>query len=451
MQRLPQRILASAALSVVASVALVFALVLLALPVFVDGVTRGMIESLDASGCDAAPDAWGTSLGAFSLYAYDTAGRSANPAAPPLEPELLAGALGTGEIARNALSEPRSIAVLQRAVTGPCAVLRSVSKRPPGYALRALFGVLALAGALGTGLASLGSYRFVLRPLRRRIEDLARAASGVGGGDFEAPPAVDDNLGRIAGVLESSHERIVRTRTALQARNAALEHHLASVAHDLRTPLASMQLALEALATETTGALQPQARRALADAVYLGALVDNLHQGARLRHDLEVAEGAVELGALVVRLEARYRALALHAGVELAVGVPDGPVWAGCTPVLAERTLANLIQNAVQHNDHAARGTGPGHVAVLLQSVGDRFTLTVLDDGPGLPEELAASLDAESFLVDPARPRGPGLGLLITAEIARRAGWSLAFSPGEPRGLQARLEGPRRPPPGCEA
>jgi signal transduction histidine kinase len=447
MQRLPRQILASAALSVVASVALVFALVLAALPIFYDSVTRGMIESLDPSGCDAAPESWGTSLGAFSLYAYDTSGRSSHPAAPPVEPELLARALGTGEIARNPLHEPLSVAVLQRAESGPCAVLRSVSKRPPGHALRALFGVLALAGALGTGLASLGSYRVVVRPLRRRIEALAQAAGRVGKDDFAPAPGQDDHLGHIAAVLETSHGRIVRGRAELEARNAALEHHLASVAHDLRTPLASMQLALEALASETPDALQPEARRALADAVYLAELVDNLHQGARLRHELDVAGGAVELGALVLRLEARFQALAHHAGVELAVSVPDAPVWAGCTPVLAERALANLVQNAVQHNDHAGREHGPGHVAVLLQTRADGFTLTVLDDGPGLPAELAATLAEESFLLDPARPRGPGLGMLITAEIARRAGWSLDFSSVEPRGLRACLAGARRAPP----
>jgi signal transduction histidine kinase len=86
----------------------------------------------------------------------------------------------------------------------------------------------------------------------------------------------------------------------------------------------------------------------------------------------------------------------------------------------------------------------PGHVAIRLSLVdsGRRFELLVEDDGPGLPEETLASLQSETFLVDDARPRGPEMGMLITTEVARRAGWSMSYEALEPHGLQVRLEGP---------
>ena len=75
-------------------------------------------------------------------------------------------------------------------------------------------------------------------------------------------------------------------------------------------------------------------------------------------------------------------------------------------------------------------------------SDGARFELVVADDGPGLPEAVMASLEEESFLMDDARRRGPGLGMMITAEVTRRAGWTLSYEALEPNGLCVRLSGP---------
>ena len=108
----------------------------------------------------------------------------------------------------------------------------------------------------------------------------------------------------------------------------------------------------------------------------------------------------------------------------------------GCTPALAERAVGNLIQNAVEHNH---RG---GHVAIKLGVLdeGERFQLSIADDGPGIPDEILASLQNESFILDEARSRGPGLGNMITQEVARRAGWSIQYTKLMPRGLEVRLE-----------
>jgi signal transduction histidine kinase len=245
-------------------------------------------------------------------------------------------------------------------------------------------------------------------------------------------------------VLADSHARIVETRTALEERNRALEEHLAGIAHDLRTPLASLVLSLEAVADEAAGPLHDEARRALSDAVYLSTLVDNLHQGARLRHAFDLTSGQVELTELVARLAQRFAIVGRHAGVEVASHAPDAPVWVACTPTLAERAIGNLVHNAVLHQ------RSEGHVAIVLQvdEAAGTFSLVVDDDGPGLPGDLLASLDIESFRTDAARQRGPGLGMVIAAEVARRAGWTLSWSPLAPRGTRARIAGRVAEPPG---
>ena len=167
-------------------------------------------------------------------------------------------------------------------------------------------------------------------------------------------------------------------------------------------------------------------------------MVENLHQAARLRHTLDVTSGTVELVELVHRLEKRFSIVGRHAGVEVAANTPEGEVWVGCAPALAERAVANLVQNGVEHNKEA------GHVAIRLSLLDSesRFQLVITDDGPALPDDTLASLQNESFLMNEARPRGPGMGMLITKEVAHRAGWSIQYAVLEPTGLEVRIEGP---------
>ena len=191
--------------------------------------------------------------------------------------------------------------------------------------------------------------------------------------------------------------------------------HLAGVAHDLRTPLASMHLALEALATESQGAVQQEARRALADAVFLSSMVDNLHLAARLRHEVEATSGRVELSELICRIEKRFTIVGRHGGILVAANTPDCEVWVACTPALAERAVANLVQNAVEHNQEG------GHVAIKLAVVyvGQRFQL-VIDDGPGMPGETLAVFQVV-FLLDDANHGGQVW--MAMRRRSRRAGW----------------------------
>ncbi len=438
MRQLPRRILASAVLSVAAAGGLMAGGVLLGRPLIRDAAIATVASATNHAACEADPTSWGADWGGYSLYAYDSEGRPSNPAAPPLEPAQRQEAMARGGPARSVTSDDQMISVVPMAPDGPCAILRMRSTTPDPKAMRLFLGILSVATVAGMLLSGVGATVFVVFPFRQRVERLSEAARGVGRDGFAATDAAGDALGNISAVLAESHARIVENRRALEERNKALEEHLTGIAHDLRTPLASLLLSLEAVADEADGQLHDEARRALADAVYLSTLVDNLHQGARLRHDFDVTSGLVELTELVTRVTHRFAILGRHAGVAVASHAPDTPVWVACSPTLAERAIGNLVQNAVQHQ------RGEGHVAIVLQvdEAKGTFSLVVDDDGPGLPEDLAASMDIESFHTDAARQRGPGLGMVIAAEVARRAAWTLSWEPLEPRGTRARIRGP---------
>ncbi len=407
-------------------------------PIVQTAALEHQLSGIDHDACTAAPESWGWKSGDMSFFAYDRAGRSRNPNAPPIEPTLLQKVVAQQGVAVE-MSPNRILSVALHAPDGPCAILRLTSKNLNAPISLHIRGVLASAIIVGMILTVLGTFLLVVRPLQKRIEEVADAAKDVGSDAFTPQQLQNtDALAHIAQMLTQSHHRLQEAHQALEARNKALEHHLAGVAHDLRTPLASMHLALEALATQSQGSMREEAQRALADVVFLSSMVENLHQAARLRHEVDVTSGSVELTSLVRRLEQRFAIVGRHAGIEVAANTPEQEVWVACTPALAERAVANLIQNAVEHNRK------PGHVAITLsqQDTQGRFTLVVADDGPGMPQDTLASLQHATFLHDEARPRGPGMGTLITQEVAQRAGWSIHYAPLEPTGLEVRLEGP---------
>jgi len=133
-----------------------------------------------------------------------------------------------------------------------------------------------------------------------------------------------------------------------------------------------------------------------------------------LRLDLLLAEIAEEL-----------RGLGQH--VELA---PPPAIEVSAGPIALKRALRNLMTNAATHGRGAL---------VSLTREGDRALIRILDDGPGVPEELLSQVFEPFFRVDQARRKtvpGAGLGLAIAREIIERHQGSIEIRNRRPRGLE---------------
>lgn len=385
--------------------------------------------------CEADPARWSQAAADIAqVWAYDEAGRSTNPAAPALAAELVTSAREQGWASTNVGT--RRVELRRVAPSGPCAIMM-VSISPPVHIEDRFAYSLAAGVAVAFVLVVALAIQLVVQPLLTRIARIRAAAAAVGAPAFlaDADPLRDD-LGEISRVLDASHARITANEAELRARQRALERHLAEIAHDLRTPLASLLLAVQEIAPFAGATGRGAVGRALDDAEYVNALVDNLHQGALLREGLESRTGRTPLGEVCERLGVRFRALGALRQVEVACSVPDAPVLVDGNPALAERAVANLVHNAVRH------GREGGHVALLLERTVDGFELQVVDDGPGLRPEDLATLQSATFLTETARRRGGGLGVAITNEVCRRLGWTIRFEPGEEGGLCVTIRGP---------
>lgn len=311
----------------------------------------------------------------------------------------------------------------------------------PGVGPAALLLLVVTLTVAGTGGIMLGML-WVARPTLRRLNSLAERARSVGSERYE--PLDDepgDEIGDVGRVLETTHDRLIRDRDALLARETALRRHLSEVAHDLGTPLTSLFIVLERLhdsaqtaedAAEITGALT--------DVVYVSSLTRNLSLRTIFEDDDARLDGETlaELGSVLDRVAHRYSRIASGRGTRIDVARPDEEVWVATDPTAVEQAVSNVVENSVLYAGEGAQ------ITLLLEVDEGSFTLRIADDGDGVSPDVLERLAEPGFRAEPARqrrPTGSGLGLSITAEVARRARWDIAFESVQGDGFAVTLTG----------
>jgi signal transduction histidine kinase len=395
--------------------------------------------------CEANPSAWARrGLGDTRYYGYDAATlRSLNPAAPPVDPALAGAVTGRGRDLAFSGSGAGGQVVFRGAASGPCSLVGAswtgrYSTMPAARLISSAAVLTAFAGAL-LGLV------LVVWPLIRRTQALERAANALGashGLSGVAGPG-DDELDSALNRLRSADERIRRDARTLQEQSTALQRHLGDIAHDVRTPLAALQLTLEQLSDEARSeATQERLSQALSECVAVSNVTENLRLQSLVEDGLQPTIKPIDdLAPVLERIVLRAHSLARRKGVTVELALPDEPVVLEGDEIFLERCVTNLVDNAVRYGE---RG---GHVAVLVRVEAGGFVVTVRDDGAGVSVDELARLGERTFRADAARqrdPRGTGLGLAIAGELCRRSGWSLSFARLEPRGLEAVIRGPLR-------
>lgn len=405
---------------------------------------RGVYLEDEQQRCEATPATWRLrGPGDFTAWAYDSAGRSANPAAPAYEAHGVAAVLEGGDFATAETGGPGGSVTFRAAPGGPCAII--VGHWTGRFASASAMKLLLTTGLLTVLSGAAMGGLFVVWPLSRRARRLREAAATLGSTAGLVPNVDGDELDLALARLGEADARIRRDAAILAERSTALRRHLGEVSHDVRTPLAALQLALEqALASGPSEPTREPLARALTECVFVTSVTENLRLKSLIEEGLEPSPRQVDdLSALVGRLVLRAQLLAAHRGVHVEMSRPDAPVRLVADDVFLERCLANLLDNAVRH---APDG---GHVAVLVSEKAERFEVVVRDDGIGVPPDELARLGQRAFRSDAARqrdPRGSGLGLSITSALCERCGWVLSFANLDPHGLEVSLRGSTRAP-----
>lgn len=224
------------------------------------------------------------------------------------------------------------------------------------------------------------------------------------------------------------------------------ENFLAAVSHELKSPLASLQLAAETLALRD---LRPERRRQvvqriLADAKRLGVTISNVLDTHRLdrgeaihRPEALDLQRAVELAVEDVEFRAS------ESGVQLKVDVPAARIRADVQSVRS--VLRNLLDNALKA--HSKREEDGGSILVRGRVEADSVILEVRDDGVGFPPEEADRLFSKFYRLGEEMRRttiGSGLGLHLARSLVELDGGTLrAHSDGPGQGATFTVSWPR--------
>jgi two-component system, OmpR family, sensor histidine kinase BaeS len=166
-----------------------------------------------------------------------------------------------------------------------------------GAELRLVLAALLLGAALGVVLAV-----SVTGPLTSDLRQLAEAAELVANGDLEVRTQIDrhDEVGALANSLDRMVEQLAHLEAQRIRGEAARRRLLTSIGHDLRTPLASLQAAIEALEDGVAPDPQRYLRSMASDVHLFGSMVDDLFVLARLdAGELPLDRLPIELGELV--------------------------------------------------------------------------------------------------------------------------------------------------------
>jgi signal transduction histidine kinase len=298
------------------------------------------------------------------------------------------------------------------------------------HAEEAFASAFAISVALATLTALLAAgvvSWLVVRRISRPVEELAASAENVAAGryDITVPDATfSAELHQLSSSFTHMAQRLAETETTRTRL-------LADLAHELRTPLATLEAYIDGMEDDVL----PVDAESWAT---MRAQVDRLR---RLASDVRETAAAEEhaLGLVIERLDGRTVAEAAVAAVAprytakrvlLSLDASPDPCWIRGDSVRLQQVLANLLDNALRHTP------AEGQVTVFAEPANGRFIIRVIDTGGGIPADHLATVFERFHRVDPSRVGGDGggsgLGLTIARAIVTDHGGTLV---ADSRGL----------------
>jgi signal transduction histidine kinase len=290
---------------------------------------------------------------------------------------------------------------------------------------------VVLAAVAAVGVAWMFSRR-----VGRTISGLATAARHVADGDYGAP-IPPSSFGRELEDLSQSFAQLART---LADTDVSRAHLLADLAHELRTPLATLQAYIDGLedgVVEPTGQAFETMRGQTERIERLGA---DLRDAAAAQEDaLAMAPEPCDLADVVTKAVAAAHPSYESAGIDLTIARSEPAPVRGDSGRLSQ-VIANLLANAARHTPSG------GSVAVSTIVINGCAVVEVNDTGEGIPVDELEAVFERFHRVDTARSHtggGSGLGLTISRAIASAHGGTLvAASEGVGLGSRFRLTVP---------
>jgi signal transduction histidine kinase len=356
--------------------------------------------------------------------------RSAGLAARFLAAQLLV--VGAGAVTFAIIALAIGPALFRDHVRQALGVVSPVLERHLDDAFAAAAGI---AIGVGTGAAivtAAGVSLVVARRLSQSIESLANAAATVAAGNYTAR-VPGHGLGPEIDALAGSFNAMAGQ---LEATEATRRRLLADAAHELRTPLATLDAFIEGLADGIRAPAQETWDIMAAQTLRLRRLADDISLVSRAEEQqLPLDLRPVNIGQVAATAVSAARPGYDAKGVKLTSEIAADLAELAADRERIAQVLAELLFNALRH-------TPPGgEVTVRARSSGSAVQITVTDTGEGLAAEHLPHIFERFYRADAARDRnhgGSGIGLAIARALIMAHGGSITASSGG-QGLGARV------------
>ena len=265
----------------------------------------------------------------------------------------------------------------------------------------------------------------VARSITSSIEKLSEGALQLADGDLSArvSAASKDEVAGLANALNTMAEELEKSFCRQGELEQARKDLIASVSHDLRTPLASMRAMVEAISdgvVSDQATILRYASTLKSEVEHLSTLIDDLFELSRLDSgtiELQLRPSSIEeiLDSFLDGMKAQISGRSLNLQSKLEGDIE--PVLVD--PHKIQRVLYNLIQNAIRHTP------ADGTIVVEAQDTGQMVRIDVADTGQGIPEDDLDKVFDRFYRGEKSRSReygGTGLGLAIARGIVESHG-----------------------------
>lgn len=286
----------------------------------------------------------------------------------------------------------------------------------PAFSRQFLISMAAMA------LIIVGVTIWVVRRVTAPLSSLALAAERLGR-DVSTPPLPETGTIETRQASRAFNIMQVRLRSLLENRTRLL----AAISHDLRTPLTLLRLRAENVENAA------ERDKMIATIADMDAMID-----ATLRFTRDETNAEPQRPTDVTSLVQSIADDMKDAGLPVTM-LPAPAAVCECRPAALKRALTNLIDNALKYGKTAR---------IALVSIPASLTITIDDDGPGIPESELARVVEPFYRVDVSRSRdtgGVGLGLSIAQSIILANGGELRLANRAEGGLRASVVLPLKP------
>jgi signal transduction histidine kinase len=306
---------------------------------------------------------------------------------------------------------------------GPNMLVLAFSNRDPNELRMVVLSGFAWATLIVAALAVAGGALVAAR-IQRRLDTIATTMQKVSQGRLDARiPLIgnDDDIDAVSSQVNGALDRIVALMEGL--RQVGYD-----IAHDLRTPLNRLRIALDsAIAKADTLELIADLEEATNELDGTTETFDALLRIAQIEAGARQARfQPVDMAEIIGEVHDIYEEVAIDDHKTLAVSAEAVPALQGDVELLVQM-IANLVENALRH-------TPPGvNIRMACARVSDEVRVSVADNGPGIPPEEREKVFRRLYRMDKSRTTpGNGLGLSMAKAIAELHGATVSLGDAAP-------------------